>query len=141
MAQPAGEVEKTHRPIGTHFGHGLIQRPVQVGEVRRNVIAAEQGRRQNAPAHEDLIGKLARKHQEVGDALARRVLGQRVKRLDTGGGEGEQVVVAAAFDGERVAESGAGGRDGGDRVVDGDVPRQPDAVGDRRQRCRETGLH
>ena len=38
---------------------------------------------------EDLVGKLALQHQKVGDALARRILGQRVKRLDTRGGEGE----------------------------------------------------
>ena len=39
-------------------------------------------------------------------------------------------MVAAAFDDERVAVSGAGGRDRGDGVVDRDVPRQPDALGD-----------
>ena len=57
---------------------------------------------------EDLVGELAPQHQIVGDTLARRLLGQRVERLDAGGGEGEQIVVVAAVDGERVTVPRAG---------------------------------
>ncbi len=141
VSEPAGEAEQVHGAFGTQFGHRLVQRPVQVREVRRDVVAAKQGRRQYAPADEDLIGKLAPQHQVVGDALARRFLGQRVERRDTRGGEGEQIMIVAAVNGERVAVPGAGGRDRGDRVVDRDIPRQPGALGDRRRRCREAVRH
>jgi hypothetical protein len=50
-------------------------------------------------------------------------------------------VVVAAVDGERVTVPGAGGRYRGDGVIDGDVPRQPGALGDRGRRCRDAGRH
>ena len=141
MAEPAGDVEQVDRAGGTQFGHRLVQRPVQVGQVRRNVVAAKQGVGQDSPADEDLVGKLAPQHQVVGHALARLRLGQRVKRLDTGGGEREQVAVNPALHDERVAVPGPGRRDLADRVVDRNVPRQPGALGNRRRRSREATRH
>ncbi len=76
---------------------------VEVGEVVDDVALAEEQVRHRAAAVEDLVGQLAAQHQVVGDALARHLLGQRVERLDAGGGEGEQVAVATAVDDEGVA--------------------------------------
>ena len=128
-------------PSEPELGHGLLERPVEIGQIRGDVVAAEQRIRQRSPAVEDLVGKLAPQHQIVGDALARHLLGQRVERLDAGGGEREQVVVATALHDERVAVPGAGRGDRGDRVVDRHVPRQAGALGDRRRRNRKAVRH
>jgi hypothetical protein len=85
VAESSGEVEQIDHPFGSQFGHRVFQGAVEVREIRGDVVAAEQRHRQNAPAVEDLIGKLASQHQIVGDALAGLLLGKPVERFDAGG--------------------------------------------------------
>ena len=47
---------------------------------------------EDAPAVEDLVGKLASQHQVIGDALAGLLFGKPVERFDPRRGEREQVV-------------------------------------------------
>jgi hypothetical protein len=79
----------------------------EIGQIRGDVAAPEQRAGQSSPAVEDLVGKLAPQHQIIGESLARDLLGQRVKRLDSHRREREQIVVFPALHDERVAVPGA----------------------------------
>ena len=51
-------------PSGPELATRLLQRPGEVDQVGRDVVAAEQRLRQRSPAVEDLVGKLAPQHQD-----------------------------------------------------------------------------
>ena len=134
MAESPRQVEHVdplRRRGGGQFLHGRVECALEVDQVRRHVIAAEQGAGQRAPTVEKGVGELAAQHQVVSDPLAGNLLSQRVERLDADGGEGEEIPVPTVLDREGLAVLHTRGRDLGDRVVDGHVPRQtaPDRGG------------
>jgi hypothetical protein len=124
VPEPAGEGEEVDGP-GVAQGRDLgVEGEVEGGEVGRDVALAEEVAGQGAAAVEDLVGQLAPQHEVVGDALAGDVLGQGVEGVHAGGGEAEEVGVAAGDGGEGVAVLGAGGGDRGHGVLDRCVPGQ-----------------
>ena len=141
VREPAGQGEHLGDAVVSEFSFGDVQRAGQIGQIGRDVIAAEQLGRQRAPAPEDLIRQLATQHPEIGQALAGEFLGQRVEGLDAPRREGEQIAVLAAVDDERVPESGPGLGQGRNRVGDVDVPGQPDAGGHRWHGCDGRTCH
>ena len=141
VPEAAGEVEQVDGASGPELRHGLLERLVEIDQIRGDVVAPEQRIRQRSPAVEYLVGKLAPQHQIIGDSFARDLLRQRVERLHADGGEREQVVVTTAMHDERVAMPGAGLGDRGDRVPDRHVPGQAGALGNRRGRNRKAGRH
>ena len=93
VSQASRQCEEIDDSCVPQFGHGLIQGAIEVGQIRGDVVTAEQRGRQGAPAVEDLIGKLASEHQVIGNALTGFLLGKPIERFDARGGEGEQVVI------------------------------------------------
>jgi hypothetical protein len=97
VAEPARQVEQVDRSLVAELGDGVVERAVEIRQIRRDVITAQPAR-QSAAVREDLVGQLSPQHQVVGEPLARHVLGQRVEGFDAGRGEREQVTGRAAFD-------------------------------------------
>ena len=79
VAEPAGVGEHVELTLRAELGRGDVERPVEVREVRRDVVPAEQLVGEGAPSGEQLVGHLAPQHREVGHALAGPLLGQPVE--------------------------------------------------------------
>ena len=72
-------------PCVAELVDGQVERPLDAGQLRAAVVAAEQVVGERAAAAEHLVGQLAAQHPPVGDALAGRRLRQRVERCDAAG--------------------------------------------------------
>ena len=75
VREPTGQHEHLGAALICELALGYVQRARQIGQIGGDVVAPEQHRRQRAAAHEDLIGELAAQHPEIGQPLARHLLG------------------------------------------------------------------
>ena len=75
VREPTGQREHLGAALICELALGYVQRARQIGQIGGDVIAPEQPRRQRAAAHEHLIGQLAAQHPEIGQPLARHLLG------------------------------------------------------------------
>ena len=132
MTESAGQLEHVDGSRRPQLDGGVVEGPIQVGQITGDIVAAKQRAGQKAAAFENLVGEFAAQHQVIRDAFAGFVLGQAVERFDAGRGEREQVAIRSAVHGERVAVTGASRRDRGDGIGDRDIPRQTGALGVRR---------
>lgn len=84
VADTAGEGEKIEGSGRTELVDSCIQSLRKTGQLSKPVVAVEEFVWKGAPAREDLVRQLAAEHAEVGQALAGRLLGQRVERGNPG---------------------------------------------------------